>query len=404
MMRTLTFTTLYPSAARPGHGIFVETRLRHLLGNGRVETRVVAPVPWFPLPSGRFGGYAAFAATPAAERRFGIDVSHPRYLLAPKMAMHVAPVSLYASSRAHVRRMMMSGYDFDLIDAHYVYPDGVAAVMLARAVGRPVVITARGTDINLIPRYALPRRMIRWALDRADGIVAVSQALKDEMVRLGVGADRITVLRNGVDLELFRPMDRHEARIRLGVEPPVLLMVGNMVAEKGHDRVIRALAAVPNASLLIVGSGCEHEALRRLAQQQGVDRRVHFLGHVSQEQLPPIYSAADVLVLASSREGWPNVLLEAMACATPVAATAVGGTPEVVTAAAAGRLIASATPAVIAGVVNAILADPPRREDTRAYAEGFSWDDTTRGQESLFARILAAKSAGRRHVAPASVS
>ena len=158
-MKILTFSTLFPNTEKPGHGIFVETRLRHLVASGQVEARVVAPVPWFPLSHPRFGNYAQFAKVPAAETRSGIAVLHPRYPVIPKVGMNLAPALLAAGARASVARMIDEGYDFDLIDAHYFYPDGVAAAMLGKYFNKPVVITARGSDITQIPAYRLPRRM-----------------------------------------------------------------------------------------------------------------------------------------------------------------------------------------------------------------------------------------------------
>src|SRR5687767_2430741 len=206
-MKLLTFSTLYPSAARPIHGIFVETRLRHLLASGGVEAKVVAPVPWFPWPHRRFGQYGRYAATPSEELRNDIEVFHPRYPLIPKLGMSAAPLLLAHAVKPLLRRVL-NRYHYDAIDAHYLYPDGVAAVMLGRWLGKPVVLTARGSDVTLLPRYRLPRAMVRWAARNAAALITVSRALKEDLVRLGISADRITVLRNGVDLQRFRPVDR----------------------------------------------------------------------------------------------------------------------------------------------------------------------------------------------------
>ena len=387
-MKVLTFTTLYPSVALPTHGVFVETRLRHLSLNGRVRSRVVAPVPWFFSGSPRFGKYGAFARTPREEDRFGIKVIHPRFPLIPKVGMTVAPVLLAVAAEPALRRVIRDGFDFDLIDAHYFYPDGVAAVALGRRLRKPVVVTARGTDVNLIPRYRLPRKMILWAARNASGVVAVCGALRDALAGLGVPRDRIQVLRNGVDLELFSPVDRGAERARLGFKGPTLLSVGHLVPRKGHDVVIRSLSLLPDARLCIVGDGPQGRALRRLARELGVEDRVTFTGAVPQYRLRGYYCGADVLVLASSREGWANVLLEAMACGTPVVATNVWGTPEVLAAPEAGVLVERRTPEAIADAVRTLLAAPPDRSATRRYAEGFSWDSTTAGQLALFERIL----------------
>jgi len=387
-MRLLTFTTLYPNAVRPGHGIFVETRLRHLLRSGDVSARVLAPVPWFPLRHPFFGRYADAARTPREEERFGIAVSHPRYLLLPRVGMTAAPDFLAWSAIRSARRLEREGHAFDLIDAHYFYPDGVAAVIAARALRKPVVITARGTDINLIPRYRSARRRILWAARKADGLVAVCAALKDAMVGLGIPAESVEVLRNGVDLELFRPADREKERERLGLVGPTLLSAGHLIERKGHDLAILGLASLPGVSLAIAGEGPEERGLRALARSAGVSERVLFLGSVPQAELVRWYAAVDALVLASSREGWANVLLEAMACGTPVVATRVWGTPEVVCAPEAGLLADERTPEAIASAVRRLLAAPPDRAATRRFAEGFGWGPTTAGQLALFRRIL----------------
>jgi glycosyltransferase involved in cell wall biosynthesis len=388
-IRIVTFTTLYPNAAQPVHGIFVENRLRHLISTGRVASRVIAPVPWFPRALAPFfETYAAYTAAPYAEQRHGIGVMHPRFLAVPRFGMTVAPVLLFARSLRALQRLRAESGDFDLIDAHYFYPDGVAAVMLGIALRKPVVITARGTDVNLIPRYRLPRSMIRFAARKAGGIVAVSQALKDRLIDLGIPAERVRVLRNGVDLDLFHPGSRSAARTRLGLSTPTLLSVGNLIELKGHDLVIAALPALPQHSLIIVGEGPEHLALEHLATRLGVAGRVRFLGRIAHESLPEIYSAADALVLASSREGWPNVLLEAMACGTPVVAANVGGTSEVIGAPEAGVLIERRTSEDIANAVKALFETPIDRAATRRYAERFSWDATTEAQILLFSDVL----------------
>lgn len=387
-LRILTFSTLFPSAAAPSHGIFVENRLRHLIASGEVESRVIAPVPWFPFRSARFGAYASYAATPRREDRHGLDIDHPRYPLIPKVGMTVAPALLYMWALPAVRRLLASGYDFDLIDAHYFYPDGVAAALIAKRLGKPVTITARGTDINLIPAYKVPRRQILWAADRADGMITVCQALKDEMVSLGVDAGRVTVLRNGVDLDLFRPGDRAALRDRYGLTQPTLISVGHLIERKGHDLVIEALPHLPDFRLLIAGDGPEDAKLRALAARLNVANRVEFLGRRPHDELPGLCCAADALVLASSREGWANVLLEAMACGTPVVASNVWGTPEVVAVPEAGRLMADRSGASIAAATRELFADLPDRAETRRYAEGFSWEATTQGQLDLFRRIL----------------
>ncbi len=390
-LKVLTFSTLFPSSVRPGHGIFVETRLRELLKSGEVESRVVAPVPWFPSTNPRWGDYAKFAATPAREQRNGIDVLHPRYLLAPKVGMTSAPLTLALGARAAVRKLIGEGFDFDLFDAHYFYPDGVAAALLAKWFGKPLAITARGSDINLIGRYGWPLRWMRWAAREARASIGVSQALVERMRAIGVVSPRQLVLRNGVDVERFRAdPDRAGLRGQLGVGgSPLLLSVGNLLPLKGHDLVIEALALLRcrglDARLCIIGAGQLRTGLEALRDRLGLRDQVRFLGALPQQQLVSWYAAADVLLLASEREGWPNVVLESMACGTPVVATAVGGVPEIIKSPHAGRIVAERSACGLADAVQALWQAPPLRDAVRSHALGFGWQATTEAQLALFA-------------------
>ena len=389
-VKLLTFTTLYPNAMQPSHGIFVEQRLRHLVASGNVDARVIAPVPWFPFKHSRFGRYALFTRVPYKENRHGINISHPRYPVIPKLGMTLAPLLLARATKSVLREVIKNDYDFDVIDAHYFYPDGVAAVMLGRSFGKPVCITARGTDINVIPKYRIPRKMILWAGGAATARITVCQALKDRLVDIGVSGNDIMVFRNGVDLQLFRPpVDRNACRQQLGLDRRTLLSVGHLVGHKGHDIVIKALSKLPEVQLIIVGDGEEEDWLRAIAKSLGVSDRVIFSETVLQENMKSYYGAADALVLASSREGWPNVLLEAMACGTPVIATKVGGIPELITAPEAGVLMRERTPEALLEAFHELFANYPSREATRRYAQHFDWEEPTRQQVSLFKRIMA---------------
>lgn len=388
-IRTLLFSTLYPSSTRPGHGIFVETRLRELLKSGEVDTRVVAPVPWFFSTNEKYGEYARMAATPKRETRNGIDISHPRYALPPKIGMNVAPFTLALGAIPTIRRLQREGFDFDLIDAHYYYPDGVAAALLAAYFGKPFVITARGTDLNLIPQYPLPRKFILDAARKASASISVCRALSNELANLGADPEKLHVLRNGVDLERFHPIPQTEARTQLNLDQnKTLLSVGHLVERKGHHLVIGMLPLLPDYRLIVAGDGPERGALESLAKQLDVADRVNFIGAVSQPILTQYYAAADILVLASSREGWANVLLESMACGTPVVATNIWGTPEVVSSPVAGRLADERTSTSLAAAVHSLIADYPDRHQVRAYAEKFSWEETTRGQIALFHKVI----------------
>jgi len=295
---------------------------------------------------------------------------------------------MYYGVRGAIHRLIACSGEFDLIDAHYFYPDGVAAVMLGRHFRKPVIITARGSDLNVMTQYPLPRRMIRWAAQQAAGLVTVSAALAEGLVQLGVARERVSVLRNGVDLTLFRPRDRAVCRADLGLEGLVLLSVGNLVPIKGHELTIEALTYLPEYRLLIVGEGPERDSLQKLAKSLSVADRISFLGSMPQNALPSIYAAADVLILASRHEGWPNVLLEAMACGTPVVVSDIPGMSEIVKSPAVGRLVAERTPRGFAHSVRQIMNDEPSPFTIRRYAEDFGWAETTKGQLTLFRSIL----------------
>jgi glycosyltransferase involved in cell wall biosynthesis len=384
VLRLLTFTTLYPNPVQPHLGVFVENRLRHLLASGEATSTVLAPVPWFP------GRTPPRAAVPPVTERHGLVVHHPRFLALPGLGMATNPHTLYRAARHAVRQLMADGLEFDAIDAHYLFPDGVAAAWLAQELGKPVALTARGSDINTFPQYRRPRALILGAIAAADAVIAVSAGLKERLVALGVPAGKVTVLRNGVDLETFHPViDRQALRQELGVPSgPLLLTVGNLVPLKGHARIIEALPELPACTLLIAGAGPEGPALQALARAREVAPRVRLLGAMPHHALPRLYAAADALLLASEREGWPNVVLEAMACGTPVIATPVFGVGEMLTVPAAGLILADGGPATIAAGVKRLLAAPPARDATRAHAEQFSWDATTAGQLALFRRML----------------
>lgn len=393
-MKILTVTTLFPYANNPKNGVFIETRLRHLRTHfPDADIKVIAPVPWFPLSWPVFGRYASYAKAPEYENRFSMDVYHPRFYVLPKIGMNATPWFLASAIEKKARELIAEGFDFDVIDGHYFYPDGVAIAKVAQALNKPFTVTARGTDINYIPNFAKPRAQIQQVFNTADHMMAVCDALKNEMIALGAPANKVTTLRNGVDLKLFSfANDAKKQSLRkilcLPEQKKILLSVGHLIERKGHHLVIEALRYLPNALLLIAGTGEALASLKKCALAHGVTDRLTFLGDLSQAELANYYGAVDALVLASSREGWANVLLEAMACGTPVVATNIWGTPEVVKTRSAGILVRRDPKAIATGVKFLFLARP-RREETRSYAEQFNWYATSQGQYQIFSDLVA---------------
>lgn len=333
------------------------------------------------------------ASAPEREIHNGIDVLHPRFVVVPKIGMNLAPLLLAVGAIGAISQLIKEGFDFDVIDAHYYYPDGVAAALLARWFGKPLVVTARGTDVNLIPNHRLPRFMIQWAARQAKASIGVSAALVERMCQLQMDPGRLHVMRNGVDAARFHPLPVDQARAELGLHgAPIVLSVGNLQEHKGQRLVLDAFAGLvrahPSARLVLVGDGPDRGLLEKQAVALGLIHAITFAGQVPNDELARWYSAADVLVLASSREGWPNVLLEAMACGTPVVASAVGGIPEVVQDNAVGRLVHERSAGAFASAIADLLAARLDRQRVRVYAEGFSWNRTSEQQVHLFHELV----------------
>jgi teichuronic acid biosynthesis glycosyltransferase TuaC len=342
-VRVLTFTHLFPDSVRPVWGVFVYHRIVHFAKRPGNQVTVVAPVPyiprWFPSKERE-----KFKRIPREETVGGIQVHHPRYLLVPKVAMPFHGLLLFLGSYRKVLELHRQ-IKFDCIDSHFVYPDGFAAVLLGKKLGIPVFCSARGTDINLYTKFRLIRPMICWSLRRAAGIIAVSRALKQVIVDLGIPEQKVRVIGNGVDLERFQLMERHEARKKLGVssEARLVVAVGSLHEHKGHARLISAVAELterwPDLRLCIVGEGPLRGSLEKLAAEKALSERVWFAGSLPNEQINTWFNAADLSCLPSSREGQPNVILESLACGTPVVATRVGGVPEVISSMEQGILV-----------------------------------------------------------------
>ena len=382
-IRLLTLTTLFPNRCQPRHGIFVANRLRRLCATGRLEATVVAAIPSFP------GAYRESAAAAATEHVAGFDVHHPRYINIPGIGMRLQPRFLAHALLGELRNGGMAGAEFDAIDAHYFYPDGVAAVRVAHELDLPLVITARGSDINLIGDIPFARERMVEAANRAQALIAVSAALARKMVQLGMPADRIHILRNGVDGEMFAPFPKVEARNRIVLDNRYrwIAGVGNLVPDKGFDLLIRAVSMLDDVRLLIVGDGPLRGSLQTLARSM-TPGRVEFRGNMAQPELRYVYAAADVLAVPSLREGWPNVVLEALACGTPVVASAVGGIPEILREDAPARMVRDRTSVAWRDALKHVLNAPLPVDVVRRYALEFGWDEVIGRQCGVYESMV----------------
>lgn len=346
------------------------------------ELRVIAPVPYHPsIRLGKRWGYSQVAREQVID---GIHVYHPRYFLIPKISMPFHGLMMFLSVLYFVKNIN-ARFDFDIIDAHYVYPDGFAAVLLGRLLRKPVMVTARGSDINLFTQLPFIARLLRYTLQHVNGIISVSEALKKRIVDLGISEDKIAVIPNGVDPKKFHPIAKSLAREQLGLPKrgTLLLSVGGLNSVKGFDHLIRAMKTLvgefrqSNIRLVIVGEGGLRKELLRMISGWSLDQHIRLVGAVPHAQLGLWYSAADLFCLASRSEGWPNVVVESLACGTPVVATAVGGIPEIIRSEALGCLV-DRDDRQIAEKIREALGRTWRPQEIVCQVEHRTWENTAR--------------------------
>jgi glycosyltransferase involved in cell wall biosynthesis len=368
MLRVLTLATLFPHHLRPTLGVFVERQTLALAARREVEVQVMAPVGLPAWPLSLHPHYAPLRGLPLFEERNGLSVHRPRFRVWPGFGT-AATARRMAAALLPVLREIRRDFPFDVIDAEFFWPDGPAAALLAEALGVPFSIKARGSDIHVWGMRPDTGPQIVAAGRKADGMLAVSGAIREDMIALGMPAERIRVHHTGLDLDAFRPADRAAAKAALGVPGPLLVAAGGLLLRKGQDLAIEALKSTPGATLILVGDGPDRARLETLAK--GLP--VRFLGVRPHAELPHLLAAADVMVLPTVSEGLANVWVEALACGTPVVTTDVGGAPEVIDRPLYGRLVPR-DPAAIAAAVNALLADPPAQKAVREGALRFSWE------------------------------
>lgn len=392
--RVLVVSSIFPSRVLPGYGIFVKERLRAVARFGAHELSVVSPVPYFPrlpIPT----RWSHWALVPPEESIDGLPVVRPRYFMLPKLGGYFEADWMYRPALRAVNNLRASGFRFDLIDAHFVYPNGVVGSYLAEKFQVPLIITGRGEDILRFPQLPLMGQKIRQAIQRADRLIALSREIAQAFERLGAPPDRISVIPNGVDCGKFRPLPQDIARARLGLPPDrrIILSVGNRQELKGFHLLIQALPkireTVPEAMVVIVGGRPPYGAdftpvIEKTIQEHGLEQHVRLVGSRPHDELPDWYSAADVFVLLSSREGSPNVLMEALACGTPAVATPVGGIPDILGDQRLGLLLAERSAEAAAEGIGQLLVQPLNREVIREAMLQCDWHITARRLTSIF--------------------
>jgi len=372
MLRVLTLSTLFPDVTRPNFGVFVEQQTLGLAARPDVDLRVVAPIGIPPWPLSALPHYRGLRSVPEREDWKGLDVRRPNFTTIPGTGarFHVAALTRrLIPLLTEIRR----DFAFDVIHAEFFFPDGPAAVALGAHFRVPVSIKARGSDVHHWGHAPGTATSVRKAGRDADGLLAVSAAMKADMAAIGMPPERIRVHNTGVDLARFAPRERAAAKLAYGVTSPLIVSLGALIMRKGHDIVIDAVADIPGATLLIAGEGPARAALEAQIVARGLADRVRLLGSIPHRDLPDLLAAADVMALASASEGLANAWVEALACGTPIVITAAGGAAEVVTKPVFGR-IAAREPQAFAAAIRALLEDPPAQAEVRRGAEHFTWE------------------------------
>ncbi len=389
-MKVLVFTSLFPNNVWPHHGVFIKERMTRVASLPGMALRVVAPVPYFPPL--KLGPRWLYSQVKREEVVEGLPVSHPRYFMIPKVATAWHGPMMARSLHSFVEGIR-ARFDFDVIDAHYVYPDGFAAVEIGKALGKPVVVSARGSDINVFGEIPSVRGHLERTLSGASALIAVSEALAGAMRGLGAAPGKIHVIPNGVDARKFHPVPRDAARARIGAgEGRLLLSVGHLTANKGFDRLLRAFRALLNLGgyedvrVAIVGEGGYRRELEGLVGFLGLGDRVRLVGEVPHQELHLWYAVADLFCLFSRREGWPNVVLESMACGTPVLATPAGGIPEILGSPAVGALAEGDDEALARAIAEALGRSWDRAAITR-FAGEHTWERAAESVQAVLASI-----------------
>ncbi len=379
MLRVLTLSTLFPDVSRPVFGSFVERQTLELANHTNVELRVVAPIGIPPWPLSLHPKYSDLRRLPAEELWKGLTVHRPRFAHIPSTGGRFDSGMLVRSLKP-VLTSVRRDFAFDVIDAEFFFPDGPAAIALGKYFNVPVSIKARGSDIHFWGLNPETSQQIIAAGRTASGVLAVSEAIKSDMIALGMPGERIKVHYTGVDLDRFQPLNREATKADLGITGPLICCIGTLNANKGQHVLIDALTGLPGMSLVLIGKGPDEGALRSLVQEKGLANRVIFTGSLPADKVTEWLGAADVMALPSASEGLANVWVEALACGTPVVTCDVGGAREVIDQTRYGHLV-DRNPHAFSQAIQAVIDAPPNQADVRSGAERFTW---SRNTDALF--------------------
>lgn len=397
-MKILVFTTVYPNKKQSNLGIFVRERITRVADH--CEIKVLAPIPYFPLAGLLKKKYRYCNCIPPIENQNGIDVYHPKFFIVPGVMKFLDGFFLYLSTKRFVGKIQKT-FDFDLIDSHFAFPDGFAAVLLGRHFNKPVTITLRGT-LNRLINYKGRRKAIRFALKNANRIFSVSSYLVKLAKSLGIDESKFVVIPNGVDTSKFQVLDKSECRDRIGIpqDKKVIISVGALVERKGHHRIIETLPDLiknhPDLLYIVVGGGSVEGdmsiALNEQIRELGLIKHVRFTGEIPHSKVNEFLCSSDVFALATRFEGWANVFLEAMACGLPVITTNICGNAEVVRNGENGLLAPFGNQQALADAIDKALTTNWNKEAIINYAKSRTWDQVADEVYEQFCKILSSSS------------
>jgi glycosyltransferase involved in cell wall biosynthesis len=392
-MKVLIISNAFPNSAEKTRGIFTYQIVTAL--KKKCHVRVIAPLPWFPRVLARtFAPKYSHAQVPLHENIGGIEVYHPRYLVIPKLVGFMHTVFMFFPLLRLINKLE-NEKKIDLINAHWIFPDGVAATWIARRLRKPIVLTALGCDINLYSAMIFRKFQIAGALKRTDYITAVSNNLKDVIYSLRTPKKSVDVIPNGVDLSLFSIINKLDARKEVGIsqKQSLILTVGSLDEVKGTKFLIEALGTMKknnNSSLpllISIGDGPLKLSLRSLAEELGIADHVRFLGKRPHKEIPLWMNAANLFCLPSLREGHPNVVIEAFACGVPVVASNVGAIPELINS-TNGYVWQNRNPTALALQLEYGLNRNWDRAEIRRNVADYSWENCARRYHDVYSSLL----------------
>jgi glycosyltransferase involved in cell wall biosynthesis len=384
-IRVLSLSCVYPNPRETRLGIFVQSRLRRL--SDLAPLKVVAPIPQIDYARSRIGR----RDVPQHEWDGTIEIFRPAWLYPPggncfnAVLLFLRLLPLAAALRKR--------YPFDIIDAHFAFPDGAAAGLLAAALNLPFAVTLRGNE-TMHARYSGRRRLMAWSLRRASAVITLSEELRRLALALGVEERRIRTIPNGIDAQIFYPRGGTFCRQKHSLDPDakIVLSAGSLIERKGHHRTMRAAAALSKTGrsvILLIAGGPGREGryeaeLRQQAAELEGSLQVRFLGEVAPGELAELMSAADLFCLASSREGWPNVVHESLACGTPVVAARVGAVAEMIPSTGYGLVVPPDDPAALERALREAIEKAWDHNMISRWAHARSWEHAAQEVYQVF--------------------